>query len=459
MDNKKRLFGTDGVRGVANSELTCEMAFGLGAAAVKLLGSTLVIGRDTRISGSMLEAALIAGITSHGGKVLLAGIIPTPAVALLTRALHADGGVVISASHNAPEYNGIKIFDAEGFKLSSSTEDELEACMKEILFRGEEQLGCASTPLPTGSGVGIAEEIKDAHERYIEHAVNILKKENVSLKGLKVAVDCGNGAAFYTTPETLRRLEAEVVTINDSGDGSIINVKSGSTDLGQLKELVEKTGAHVGIAHDGDADRVIAVSASGEEIDGDFTMAICALDRKATRGIPGNTLVSTVMCNLGFKQAMEENNMQVIQAPVGDTNVLAAMRKGGYVIGGEQSGHMIFIEHNSTGDGLVTALMLLAAMQRSGKTLDELASDAMKKYPQVLINVRGVDKHKLNDNEAIAVASNEAQEELQANGGGRVLIRASGTEPLVRVMVEAAGEDTAKRIAQKLAETVEAQLT
>ncbi|MDR1088527.1 MAG: phosphoglucosamine mutase [Coriobacteriales bacterium] len=453
MDTHKRFFGTDGVRGVANSSLTCEMAFCLGSTAVEVLGPTLVIGRDTRISGSMLEAALVAGITSRGGKALLAGIIPTPAVALLTRELGADGGVVISASHNPPEYNGIKFFDAEGYKLSPELEDRLEAGLCEA---GEDK---PEPSLPTGSKVGTAEPIGDACERYVRHAVQILEADGISLKGFTIAVDCGNGAAYYTTPEALRRLHAEVVVINDEADGNTINVGSGSTDLGQLTQLVKRSGADVGIAHDGDADRVIAVSASGAEIDGDYIEAICALDRKAARGIPGNTLVSTVMCNIGFIEAMEKAGLQVVQTPVGDTNVLTTMRSGGYVIGGEQSGHMIFIEHNTTGDGLVTALMLLAALKRSGTSLDALASASMKKYPQTLINVHVAGSPLLEGNAVIAAATAEAEAELKAGGGGRVLIRASGTEPLVRVMVEAADRETAERIAQSLASRVEAELS
>ncbi|MDR2035533.1 MAG: phosphoglucosamine mutase [Coriobacteriales bacterium] len=460
MKTKKRLFGTDGVRGVANQELTCEMAFGLGASAVEQLGNTLVIGRDTRISGNMLEAALVAGITSRGGKALLAGVIPTPAVALLTREMKAAGGIVISASHNPPEYNGIKFFDAAGYKISPELEDQLEAGMRRVNGREplEEEAGREPETLPVGTGVGAVVVIEDALERYISHATDILTDENISLKELKIAVDCGNGASYYVAPEAFRRLGAEVVVINNGGDGAIINVNSGSSDLGQLIELVKSSKADVGIAHDGDADRVIAVSATGAEIDGDFIEAICALDRKATRGLPGNTVVSTVMCNLGFTKAMEDAGLQVLQTAVGDSNVLAAMLEGGYVIGGEQSGHTIFLDHNSTGDGLITALMLLAALKRSGISLDELAARTMKKYPQTLINVHVADKHKLDQSPTIASAVQEAETTLQASGGGRVLLRASGTEPLVRVMVEAAEKEIADRIALSLVSVVEAEL-
>lgn len=460
MNTEKRYFGTDGVRGVANKELTCQMAFCLGETAVQVLGRTLVIGRDTRVSGSMLEAALVAGITSRGGTALLAGVIPTPAVAFLVQQEGADGGVVISASHNPPEYNGIKFFDSQGYKLSEEKENQLEAGLQTLVtgeLSGNSTLA-DTTELPTGVEVGQAVPLLDACDRYIKHAVSVLEREQITLKGLKVALDCGNGAAHYCTPQALKLLGAEVFVINDEGKGAVINVASGSTDLTQLKELVLSNKADVGIAHDGDADRTIAVSESGQEIDGDYIEAICALDRKATRGIPGNTIVSTVMCNIGFVQAMEEAGLRVLQTPVGDTNVLAAMREGGYAIGGEQSGHMIFIEHNTTGDGLVTALMLLAAMQRNKKSLDVLAEEAMKKYPQTLINVKVSNKEALDTSEALQAAIQASEAELKESGGGRVLIRASGTEPLVRVMVEAATKDTADAIATQLAHVVETEL-
>jgi phosphoglucosamine mutase len=381
-------------------------------------------------------------------------------VALLTRELKASGGVVISASHNPPEYNGIKFFNAEGYKLSVELEDQLEAALQSALEQG--RAGLAQTAeagsLPTGIDVGRAQPIEDAHERYISFAVDTLKRQQLSLKGLTIALDCGNGASSFTSPEAFRRLGAKVVVINDEGDGAIINVDSGSTNLDQLARLVAESKADVGIAHDGDADRTIALSSSGVEVDGDFIEAITALDRKATRGIPGNTVVSTVMCNIGFVQAMEKAGLKVVQTPVGDANVLAVMREKGYVIGGEQSGHTIFSEYNTTGDGLITALMLLAALQRSGKSLDILAAEAMCKYPQSLINVHVANKQLLNTNEAIAAAIKAGEAELEESGGGRVLVRASGTEPLVRVMVEAASEDTALRVASSLASTVENEL-
>jgi phosphoglucosamine mutase len=449
----KRHFGTDGIRGIANSELTCKMAFALGAAAVELLGKRLVIGKDTRRSGDMLESAMIAGILSQGGTALLAGVIPTPAVALLIRQLGADGGSVISASHNAPEYNGIKFFDSQGYKLSKSLEDRFEQKLQNAVV-GSEEL----TNLPTGVDIGQVELVADAAERYIQHAINTVTAQGLNLKGLTIAVDCGNGASYQTTPETLRRLGAKVEVINDEGNGDVINVESGSTNLKPLQELVLSIGADLGIAHDGDADRMIATTADGSEIDGDYIEAICALDLKAQGALPQNTIVSTVMCNLGFSRAMQEAGITVIQTSVGDANVLEAMRAGNYSLGGEQSGHMIFLEHNTTGDGLITALQLIVSMLRNQQTLAQLAQDAMQKYPQELINIKVTDKNGLDANQVIADAIAVAEAQLERSGGGRVLVRASGTEPLVRVMVESASEAEAHKQATTLAELVAAEL-
>jgi phosphoglucosamine mutase len=440
-----RYFGTDGVRGIANSELTCEMAFTLGRAAVELLGSRLVIGRDTRKSGPMLEAALVAGITSAGGDALLAGIIPTPAAAFLTRELTANGGVVISASHNPPEYNGIKFFDAKGFKLTAELEDAFE----ERLQRAQAPL---SAYLPTGAAVGTVISLEDAGERYVAHAMNIVRSQGFDLAGMVIAVDCGHGASYATTPEALRRLGAEVVAINTDYDGNNINVACGSTHLEQLKALVVKTGAAVGIAHDGDADRMLAVDEQGNELDGDFIEAICALDLKKQGRLAHDTVVSTVLCNFGFVTAMRESGIEVVQTAVGDSHVLAAMREGGFVLGGEQSGHMILFEHNSTGDGLATALQLLVTMKRTGRPLSQLAQ-AMIRYPQVLINVRVAGKDDVDSSEAVRQAIEEATTRLGEQG--RVLLRPSGTEPLIRVMVESADEQLAHDEAKRLAALVE----
>jgi phosphoglucosamine mutase len=473
-----RYFGTDGVRGVANRELTCEMAFTLGVAAVELLGPRLVIGRDTRRSGPMLEAALVAGITSAGGDALLAGIVPTPAIALLVRAFAASGGVVISASHNPPEYNGIKFFDAEGFKLANGLEDAFEERLQAVAAPvGATPVGTApvgvttpvgvappsaapvgATPVgatPVGAAVGTAILLEDAAERYIAHAVDSVRSQGLDLAGLSVVVDCGHGASFATTPEALRRLGAQVTAINTDFNGNDINVGCGSTHLAQLRALVAETGADIGLAHDGDADRVLAIDEAGNEVDGDFIEAICAVDFKQRGKLAHDTVVSTVMCNLGFIIAMRQHGIEVIQTDVGDSHVLEAMRTGGFILGGEQSGHTILLEHNSTGDGLMTALQLLMVMRRNQTTLKNLAR-VMVKYPQVLINVAVADKGALATSAEVTAALRQAEERLGEQG--RVLLRPSGTEPLVRVMVEATDEQTARSEAQQLAILVEQHL-
>lgn len=453
-----RLFGTDGVRGVANVDLTCELAYRLGQASVAFMGKTIVLGKDTRKSGDMLEAAVVAGITSAGGDALLAGVIPTPAVALLTRELHADGGIVISASHNPPEYNGIKFFDAQGFKLPDSVEDQieqfiaeggLEGAVERVLQQGEE------ASMPAGALVGVAVEVEDACEMYIDHVVSSIQAQGVDFSGLHVALDTGHGASSLTSAEALRRLGAEVTVINDDFDGNDINVECGSTHLGPLSELMAESGADVGIAHDGDADRVMMLAADGTEIDGDMMEAVLAIDLKNRGCLPGNVAVSTVMTNLGFVHAMREAGIEVLQTKVGDRYVLEAMREGGYVLGGEQSGHMILLEHNSTGDGLMTACQFLAAVRRSEKPVEE-AIKVIVRFPQTLINVRVKDKHALDGNEAIWGAVRTAEEAM--GDSGRVLVRTSGTEPLVRVMVEAETQDVADAHARTIADVVEAQL-
>ncbi|NLG11285.1 MAG: phosphoglucosamine mutase [Coriobacteriaceae bacterium] len=437
-----KIFGTDGVRGVAGTELTEELAYKLGQAAVQLLGKKMVIGRDTRKSGPMLESALAAGIAAAGGEAVLAGIIPTPAVALLTRQLNAAGGVVISASHNPPEYNGIKFFDDKGFKLTTMLEDEFET----FILSGERI--DADEP-------GVTVPMEDALERYVAHAVDTVLRQGTDLQGLRVAVDCGHGASYATTPEALRRLGADVIVINTDFSGDDINVNCGSTHLEPIKALVAKTDADVGISHDGDADRVIAIDSHCREVDGDFIEAICAKDLKERGKLANNTVVSTVMCNLGFQNSMKNLDIDVILTQVGDSQVLEAMLEGGYILGGEQSGHTIFLELNSTGDGLVTALQLLSVMKRSKKTLTDL-TQVMTKYPQALINVKVVNKAGLKDSMAISTAVEEAQVRLQESG--RILVRASGTESLVRVMVEASDEVVANEVAQKLAEIVKTEL-
>ncbi len=473
-----RLFGTDGVRGIANVELTCEMAYRLGQAAAMYLGKTIVVGRDTRYSGDMLGAALSAGIMSAGGTVLEAGIIPTPGVALLVREMRAAGGAVISASHNPPEYNGIKLFDSAGFKLPDAVEDEIErfittgglegqvARMEEAAWGASQEatdlLAADATSylaseiaMPSGGSLGVTVPLEQAREIYIDHVVRSIGEQGLDFSGLRIALDTGHGAAALTSPEALRRLGAEVIVINDDFNGMNINVQCGSTHLEPLRMLLAESGADVGIAHDGDADRVMIMCPDGTVVDGDMVEAVCALDMRERGVLAGNTVVSTVMANFGFVRAMREAGIEVVQTKVGDRYVLEAMREGGYAIGGEQSGHMILLDHNSTGDGLMTACQFLAAVIRSGKPVGE-AVRVMEKMPQTLINVRVRDKHAVDGNAEVAAAVAAAEEALA--GDGRVLLRPSGTEPVVRVMVEAADPAEAERHAQAIAAVVEASV-
>lgn len=441
-----RMFGTDGVRGIANKELTNEIAYRLGQAAVVFLGKTIVVGKDTRLSGDMLEAAMVAGIESAGGTALLAGVIPTPAVALLVRKLAAAGGAVISASHNPPEYNGIKLFDAKGFKLPDAMEDKIEEFVKAGGLEATEE------GAPTGSDLGFTVQLNDATEIYVMHAVESVRGQGITFEGMTVAIDTGHGASSETSPEALRRLGATVHVINDDYDGFDINVGCGSTHLDPVRELVAERKADIGIAHDGDADRVMLVAPSGAEIDGDIIEAVCALDMKERGCLAHDTAVTTVMCNLGFVHAMRDAGISVVQTKVGDRYVLEEMREHGYSIGGEQSGHMILLEHNSTGDGLMTAVQFLAAVKRSGRTVDE-AAGLVQKFPQELINVRVADKDAVMADAAVKDAVKRAEEAL--GDDGRVLLRPSGTEPVVRVMVEAKDADAAKAHAQAIAEAIE----
>ena len=451
-----RLFGTDGVRGVANTELNNTIAYRLGQAAVRFLGRTIVVGKDTRLSGDMLEAALVAGITSAGGTALLADIIPTPGVALLVKELKASGGAVISASHNPPEYNGIKLFDSEAIKLPDAVEDEIEVFIQSGGLEGEVEravaAGEAEPIMPTGAGLGTALPIGDACELYIEHAVNRIREQGVDFIGMTIAVDAGHGAAALTTSDALRRLGAEVVAINEDFDGTDINVHCGSTHLDPLRKLLEESGADIGLAHDGDADRVMMMTPGGAVIDGDIMEAVLALDMKERGRLDGNTVVTTVMCNLGLVHAMRDAGINVVQTKVGDRYVLEEMRANGYVIGGEQSGHMILLHHNTTGDGLMTACQFLAAVKRSGKSVQE-AIQVMKRYPQVLINVHVDDKHTIGENPLVKQAVQEAEAALGDNG--RVLLRPSGTEPVIRVMVEASDQAAAERHAKAIVSVVE----
>ena len=368
----QNIFGTDGVRGVANADLSCDLAFRLGRAATKFLGPDICVGRDTRLSGTMLESALTAGIMAEGGRPHCCGVIPTPAVALLTVQNDLDGGIVISASHNPPEFNGIKFFSRKGMKLPDAVEEEISAWVM-----SEEAM--AADTLPTGAGVGHIIKMKDARKAYVDHAISTL--DGLKLDGLVVAVDCGHGASCQTTPAALQRLGATVHAINTDYCGTDINVECGSTHLEPLRELVLRTHADIGLAHDGDADRVLFVDSEGNEIDGDYILAICGSDLAARGKLANSEIVSTVMCNLGFSIAMKEQGFEMVQTAVGDRYVLERMLADGAVIGGEQSGHIIFLEHNTTGDGLVTALQLLEFF---GDFYDDFDRDAAVQMMQRL---------------------------------------------------------------------------
>ena len=436
-----RLFGTDGVRGGAGEELDRDLAVALGRAAVRKIGKRIFIGRDSRESGPMLEQALIDGICAEGGQPAVVGIVPTPAIALITREMGANCGIVISASHNPPEYNGIKFFDGEGYKLPDAVEDEMQAIVEEI--RGEQVETGQARPVP------------NAALYYANHAAAVLQERGVDLSGMKIAVDCAHGASCETTPATLRALGAEVFVINGDPDGSEINVGCGSTHLEPVKFLMESRGADIAIAHDGDADRMLALAPDGTVIDGDFLLAICAKDLKERGLLDNNLVVSTVMANLGFQLAMKREGIDVITTKVGDRYVLEAMREHGAVLGGEQSGHIIFGKRNTTGDGLVSALELLGVIAASGKTATELMS-VMEKFPQALVNVRVTDRTLYDGNEAIAAA--EAAAEAELGDEGRLLVRPSGTEPLIRVMVEAHTQQQADEIANRVADVVIEQI-
>lgn len=441
-----RLFGTDGVRGIANQDLSPELAFKLGQAGAILLSASrkgkIVVGRDTRISGDLLETALISGICSAGVDVVKVGIMPTPAIAYLTRASEADAGVVISASHNPVEYNGIKFFSQEGFKLSDEMEDKIEA-----LVRQEKEHS-----RPTGGAVGTVLEAKDGIERYVNHTVSTIPDD---LEGLKVAVDCAHGATYFLAPLIYRQLGAEVLVVNAEPNGLNINDNCGSTHPEYIQEIVHSHKVDLGLAHDGDGDRVIVIDQEGNIVDGDFIMAICAVYFHQAGKLPGNVVVTTVMTNLGFDLAMQRNGIEVVKTKVGDRYVLEEMLARNIILGGEQSGHIIFLNHQTTGDGILTALQLMAVMKSSGKRLSELSS-VMTRLPQVLLNVRVLKGERLAEAASIWDMVRMAEEKL--SGRGRVLVRSSGTEPLVRVMVEDENEEEAKSIAESIAGIIKEEL-
>ncbi|GAA1665892.1 phosphoglucosamine mutase [Kribbella sp. NPDC056951] len=444
-----RLFGTDGVRGLANVDLTAELALDLSVAAAHVLGEAgafeghrprAVVGRDPRASGEFLEAAVVAGLASAGVDVFRLGVLPTPAVAYLTGSTGADLGVMLSASHNAMPDNGIKFLARGGIKLDDKIEDAIEIRMNEEWQR------------PTGAAVGRVLDDGQGFETYVSHLVRSAPNR---FDGVKVVIDCANGAASGTAPEALRRLGAEVITYAAAPDGLNINLNCGSTHLEGLQREVIGHRADLGIALDGDADRCLAVDANGELVDGDQILAILALAMRDSGRLSNDTVVATVMSNLGFVQAMVREQIAVEQTKVGDRYVLEAMKAGGHKLGGEQSGHVILSDHATTGDGTLTAVMLLARIAQTGKTLADLAG-VMTRLPQVLVNVKNVDKDRAATDSVVQAAVAEATKRL--GDTGRVLLRPSGTEPLVRVMVEAESSDTADEIAHSLADVVAASL-
>jgi phosphoglucosamine mutase len=445
-----RLFGTDGVRGLANGSLTAELAVDLSVAAAHVLGEAgvfsghrpvAVVGRDTRISGQFLEAAVVAGLASAGVDVLLLGVLPTPGVAYLTDVLGADLGVMLSASHNPMPDNGIKFLSRGGVKLDDAIEIAIEKRLREPWDR------------PTGGGVGRVTTYGEAVDRYAAHLVSTLPR---SLDGIRVVLDCAHGAASVAGPQALRDAGADVVAICAEPDGLNINDGCGSTHLEVLQKAVLDEGADVGFALDGDADRCLAVDHEGNVVDGDQILAVLALAMRDAGRLASDTVVATVMSNLGFVQAMRAAGVGVRQTKVGDRYVLEAMKAGRYSLGGEQSGHVIMSEHATTGDGILTALHVLGRMAEKKAALASLAG-VMARLPQVLVNVPGVDKSRADDDAVLAAAVAEAEAEL--GDTGRVLLRPSGTEPLVRVMVEAATADHAQQVADRLAGVVRSQLS
>ena len=443
------LFGTDGIRGLANVDLTAELALDVAVAAADILVESLgdknkrpraIVGQDSRASGEFLEAAVVAGLTSAGVDVYRVGVLPTPAIAFLVAETGADLGVMISASHNPAPDNGIKLFARGGEKLADSLEAAIEARIGEPWQR------------PTGAHVGRVIEDAGAREKYIAHLLNSV---DISLAGITVVVDCANGAASFVAPIALEKAGATVIAVANTPNGLNINDGVGSTHLDFLRDAVLKNKADIGIAHDGDADRCLAIDAQGNVIDGDFILAILAQGFKSRGKLTDSTVVATVMSNLGFLSAMKNADINVIKTSVGDRYVLENMLENNYSLGGEQSGHIIMRDFAGTGDGLLTALQLIAQMAHTKKSLNDLAK-IMTRFPQVLINVSGVAKEKLDSSPAISTAV--AKFEAELGDAGRILLRASGTEPLVRVMVEAQSDSIAKEIAEKLAKVVKEEL-
>lgn len=446
-----RLFGTDGVRGVANVELTADLAYKLGQAGAYVLTSEtkhtakILVGMDTRISGDMLESALIAGICSVGAEAISLGVVPTPAVAYLTRLYNADAGVVISASHNPFEFNGIKFFNGQGYKLADSTEAKIEA----IILDNAEEL-----PKPTGKELGF----KSVRTTAIDDYANYLKnKVKVDFKGLKIAIDCANGASYKVSPMVLKELGAEVFVIHNEPDGININKNCGSTHMDDLMAFVKEKKADLGLAFDGDADRVLAVDENGKFVDGDQIMAIIGLDMKNKGLLKNNAIVATVMSNLGLDILAKQEGLNIVKTKVGDRYVLEEMAEKGYNLGGEQSGHVILLDNNTTGDGLATALQLITVLKESGKKMSELAN-VMQVLPQVLKNAKVSNSKKYSFLEDDEISKMCSQLESEFHGEGRVLIRPSGTEPLVRVMIEGKDQGYITEKAATLATLIEQRL-
>ncbi|MHA0858102.1 phosphoglucosamine mutase [Paenibacillus sp. CMAA1364] len=443
-----KYFGTDGVRGIANIELTAELAYSIGRCGGYVLTNdidkpTVVIGMDTRVSGHMLESALVAGLLSIGAHVIRIGIVSTPAVAYITRLLEADAGVMISASHNPVEDNGIKFFGRDGFKLSDETELKIETLMDTKVD---------SLPRPIGIELGNVIVDNEAKFKYLEFLKTTVTH---SFAGLKIVLDCANGSAYELAPQLFRDLGAQVITIGAEPNGLNINDHCGSTHPELLKKIVLEHQADIGLAFDGDADRLIAIDETGAEVDGDFILCICAEAMNRNGKLNNNTVVSTVMSNIGFYKACEKLQLNTFKTAVGDRYVMEEMRRGGYNLGGEQSGHVIFLDYNTTGDGILTGIQLVDILQQSGKKLSE-AKSMMKQYPQVLVNVRVEDKTNYEGNVAIQEAITNVEELLGDNG--RVLVRASGTESLIRVMAEGPDKDTLDTYVNGIVEVVKREL-
>lgn len=446
-----KLFGTDGVRGVANAELTCDLAQNIGRAAAYVLTKAtkhkpkILIGKDTRISGDMLEAALCAGLCSVGASVVSLGVIPTPAVAYLTGLYNADAGIVISASHNSAEFNGIKIFNSNGYKLSDELEEEIE----QIIEKNMEKIA-----FPTGDAVGTVSRCDTAIRDYVEFAKSTI---DCDLSGMKIAMDCANGASYKTAVKVIVELGAEAFVIHNHPNGTNINLNCGSTHTGGFSEYVKNINVDIGLSFDGDADRLLVIDENGKLIDGDKIMLICASFLKNKGLLVKNTLVTTVMTNLGLVLAAKDNGINIVQTKVGDRYVLEEMLKSGYVLGGEQSGHIIFLDHNTTGDGLISALQLLSILKNSGKKLSELAS-CFEALPQVTVNAKVMNEKKEQFKYDKVIKEEIAALEKEFSGNGRVLIRPSGTEPCVRVMLEGSDEALITKRANYLAKLIEARL-